>query len=294
MTSDMTCFANDLQRDLLDRQAFTFRHQLLGHPALTLENLGRMIPTLPGTQVHYSKGSLQRSDDFDQAQKLHGNGLSIEETIETIRTSDSYIMIRSPQTDASFQPLFRDLIGDIEGLMRQRGVGRQAHSPMLYLFISSPHSVTPFHIDRYANVLMQIQGTKEIRVFPQWDERIVPSTVRESVMAQSGKRVEWKPEHEALGTAFHLAPGDALHIPLAAGHHVLNGPEVSISLSIFFHTDATRSLSQAMALNDLVRRRTGLPLGAVGRSPLRDAVKAGVWRTGRNLLAALRGRTAST
>jgi hypothetical protein len=196
-------------------------------------------------------------------------------------------MIRSPHTDESFHPLFKQLQADVAGLMQKRRVGRHPHAPTLYLFISSPNSITPFHIDRYSNVLMQFQGTKEIRVFPQWDERSVPSRVRDSVIAQSGQRAVWRPETEPLGTSFHLQPGDALHIPFVAGHHVRNGPEVSISLSMFFHTDATRSLSQAMALNDHVRRRVGVPLGAVGCAPWRDAIKAGVWSTGKRVAKAL-------
>ena len=71
-----TCFANDIQRDLLDRQAFTFGHQLMGHPALTLENLGRVLPALPPQQVFYSSGLLKESDNFDRANiepELAGN-----------------------------------------------------------------------------------------------------------------------------------------------------------------------------------------------------------------------------
>ncbi|MGE5865968.1 MAG: hypothetical protein ACM32J_12840, partial [Rhizobacter sp.] len=65
-TAPLACFATDIRRDLLDRQPFTFRHRLLGHPALSLANLGRAIPALPASQVFYSSGRLQRGDDFDR------------------------------------------------------------------------------------------------------------------------------------------------------------------------------------------------------------------------------------
>ena len=288
MTSPTTYFADDMQSELLDRQSFLFHHKLLGHPALALQNLGRMIPALPEWQVHYSSGKLQPSDDFGRAHVTHANGLSIEETIETIRTSDSYIMIREPNTDVSFHPLFRELIRDVQGVMQDCGAGREAHDAKLYLFISSPNSVTPFHIDRYSNFLMQIQGRKEVSVFPQWDERSVPSRVRESVVAYSGERATWQPEMDELRTVYRLEPGDALHVPFVAGHHVRNGPEVSITLSLFFHTDATRSLTRAMHLNDKLRRRFGLRPHPVGMAPVRDAVKSGVWRFGRTVAHVLR------
>jgi hypothetical protein len=283
----MACFAEDLQRDKLDREPFTFHHKLLGHPALTLENLGRMIPTLPKSQVHWSKGSLQRSDDFIKAARLHSNGLTIEETIETIRTSDSYIMIRQPHTDATFSPLFAELLRDVEGLMEARNVGRKAHGASLYLFISSPHSVTPFHIDRFSNFLMQFQGTKELCVFPQWDERVMQHDVRESIVADSGARAMWQPEAEPLGRSFHLEAGDALHIPFVAGHHVRNGPEVSISLSMFFNTDETHAQRNAMEWNDRLRRKFGYRSSPVGPLAARDRIKAGAFRAAQRVSQAL-------
>src|SRR4051794_35273274 len=94
VTTPLTCFADDIDRERLDHEAFTFRHRLMGHPALSLENLGRVIPALPPSQVFYSSGVLDRRDDFDRAHVDHRNGLSIEETIETIRTSNSYVMVR--------------------------------------------------------------------------------------------------------------------------------------------------------------------------------------------------------
>lgn len=282
------CFADDLRRDLLDRAPFTFTHRLMGHPALSLRNLCRVIPALPAEQVFHSNGRLQRSDDFDRAHLEHPNGLSIEEAIESIRTSDAYIMVRAAETDASFQPLFRDLRAEVESLMRERGVGTAAHGATLYLFIASPGSVTPFHIDRYSTILMQFQGTKEVTVFPQWDEQVVPTPTREGFVAHTGDRPVWRTEAEPLGTTFRFAPGDALHIPFVAGHHVRNGPgEVSISMSIIFNTDETRRMVHAMVLNSRLRR-LGLSPTPAGRSAWRDAAKAGLWRTGAKLGSWLR------
>ncbi len=285
MNSSMTCFADDIRRDLLDREAFTFRHRLMDHPALSLENLGRVIPALPPSQVFYSSGKLDRGANFDRAHVEHANGLSIEETIETIRTSDSYIMVRAPEADASLHPLFRDLVGDVESLIRERRAGQKAHRAMLYLFIASPNSITPFHIDRYSTFLMQFRGSKEVTVFPQWDERVVPSDVREGFVAHAGVRPVWRPQAEPLGTTFRFAPGDALHIPFVAGHHVRNGPDdVSISMSIIFNTDETRSQTRAMALNHKLRQGLRLRPHPVGQTPWRDAVKSSVWHTGSQLV----------
>jgi hypothetical protein len=285
--SVLHCFSEDIARDLLDKQAFTFKHKLLGHPALGLENLGRVLPALPPGHVFYSSGLLKEGDNFDRASIEHPNGLTIEQTIESIRTSNSYIMVRSPEVDASFAPVFKELRADVETLMQARGVGAQAVDAKLYLFIASPGSLTPFHIDRYSTFLMQFRGSKEVGVFPQWDERVVSSSAREGFVAYSGERPEWRADSEPLASKFHFNPGDALHIPFVAGHYVRNGLEdVSISMSIIFNTQETMLLRRAMLLNHRLRHRFGR-MGwsprAVGSSAVWDGVKAGAWAAGAQL-----------
>jgi hypothetical protein len=285
MKTKTTCFAEGLQHDLLDRQPFKFGHKLLGHPALTLANLEQVLPALPSEHVYYSSGLLKESDDLDRAHIDHRNGLSLEETIESIRTSDSYIMVRTPEQHSSFAPLFDELRSDVEVLMRARGVGDRTVDPMLYLFIASPNSVTPFHVDRYSTFLMQFQGSKEVCVFPQWDERVASAADCEAFMAYAGGRPPWRPEADALGTRFHFQPGDTLHMPFMAGHYVRNGSDdVSISMSIIFNTAETVVQSRALLFNHSLRpslRRLGLSPEPVGSSFLRDSVKANLWRAGR-------------
>jgi hypothetical protein len=290
----MKCFADNIQRDLLDRQPFTFGHKLMGHPALSLDNLGRVLPALPPSQVFYSSGLLSEADNFDRANVEHPNGLSLEETVEKIRTANSYIMVRAPEADASFAPLLSDLRADVGELMRERGVGHEAVGAMLYLFIASPGSVTPFHIDRYSTFLMQFRGSKEVGVFPQWDARVVSAAAREGFVAHAGVRPEWRPEAEPLASRFFFNPGDALHIPFVAGHYVRNGTDdVSISMSIIFNTDETMRQTRAMLLNHRLRKqlnRVGLGPRPVGEEPLRDWLKAGLWSVGSGVAKRLAGR----
>jgi hypothetical protein len=51
-----SCFGDGFELELLDRNAFKFKHTLLGHPTLSLENLARVIPALPKDRVMFSKG----------------------------------------------------------------------------------------------------------------------------------------------------------------------------------------------------------------------------------------------
>jgi hypothetical protein len=281
------CFQDDVKTEQLDRSPFKFHHKLLGHPALTLENLARALPALPQDRVMYSKGLLKNGDDFETTFRRKPKDRSLEETIESIRTTDSYIMVRSPEADHSFAPLYRELIADVESLMRQRGVGARAIDPQLYLFIASPNSVTPFHIDRYSTFLLQFRGSKTVTVAEPWDERVVASPNREAYVVRQNTKLPWSGEIDNYSTAFEFSPGEALHIPFIAGHHVRNGPDdVSISMSIIFNTDQSMRWREALSFNYVARKhmsRVGMAPGFVGSRPVRDSLKARAWRAYRGL-----------
>lgn len=279
----LSCFGEGVSADKLDREPYKFAHKLMDHPALRLDNLARVLPTLPKEQVMYSKRLLQNGDDFESTFRQRPQDQTIEETIEGIRTSDSYIMVSSPQVDASFAPLHKELIADVESLMRSRGLGKEALTPKLYLFIASPNSVTPFHIDRYSTFLMQFRGSKTVTVSKPWDERVVSSQDCENYVSYASTKLPWSAEKDAHATAFEFHPGDALHIPFVAGHHVRNGADdVSISMSIIFNTEQSMAWRRALAFNHLARPmlgRVGIRPQPVGQIAWRDATKANVWRS---------------
>jgi hypothetical protein len=276
----LNCF-EQLDGGLLDRATFKCRHKLMGHPALEFSNLARVIPALPAKHVMYSVRQLGTGENFEKTFAKRPLERSIEETLENMRTADSYVMIQSPETDPSFKDLHRQLLDDIEQLMRERGVGKVAQNPHLYLFLATPGSITPFHLDRYSTFLLQFSGTKTVSVFPQWDESVVTAPRLEDYVAYHNTSLPWTDEMNGLGVHHHFTPGDAVHIPFAAGHHVHNGPgEVSVSMSIIFNTEESMRWRHALNFNHAARRRlgrVGLSVQPVGRSKLRDGMKAGVW-----------------
>lgn len=281
------CLGEGVDAEKLDREPYRFQHNLMGHPALTLENLARVLPRLPQDQVMYSGNRLKNGDNFEETFRSRPENQSIEETIEGIRTSDSYIMVSSPQVDESFAPLHKQLVSDVEALIRQRGVGSVAITPKLYLFIASPNSVTPFHIDRYSTFLLQFRGSKQVCVSRPWDERVVTNLDCENYVSYVNTRLPWSETKDQFSTTFDFRPGDALHIPFVSGHHVRNGSEdVSISMSIIFNTDQTMAWRSALNFNQRARK-IGLAPAAVGSHPVRDMAKARMW----SMWSRLRGYT---
>jgi hypothetical protein len=224
-----------------------------------------------GTDANFEKTFRERPD------------VPIAEVMDNIRVSDSYVMISSLEVHPTFKELYRDLVTDVGELMKFRKVGSAPLQPTLYLFIASPNSVTPFHIDRYSTFLLQFQGCKRVTVFPQWDERVVESRSLEDYVARRSTALRWVPEMNSLGKTYEFSPGEALHIPFAAGHHVENGSDdVSISLSVIFNTTESRRWRDALLFNSVARQyasRAGFALSSVGRDPFRDSAKAVLWRS---------------
>nr|WP_306414722.1 cupin domain-containing protein [Corallococcus carmarthensis] len=153
---------------------------------------------------------------------------------------------------------------------------------MLYLFIASPGSVTPFHLDRYSTLLMQFRGSKAVHISKAWDEQVVPAEDLEAFVARSGSKVNYRETFDQTATRYAFGPGDALHIPFVAPHYVKNGTDdVSVSLSIIFNTRETARHLRALRANHALRKRLG-PLGyhpvPVNRFLPLDHMKSGMER----------------
>ena len=278
----LRCFSGMDTMHQIDREPFKALHKLQDHPALSLANLQQVLPRLPSEQVFFSSGALKRTDDFDRAHIDQKSRFSLEESLADLQRTNAYIMVRSPEVDASFKDLFAAMKTDVEKVMQDQGLGHCALDPMLYLFIASPLSITPFHIDRYSTLLLQLQGTKKVYIYPAWDERFCSATALEDFIARSGVRPEYRSEMASFSQCFDFGPGEVLHIPFVAPHHVENGADaVSISLSIIFNTKESDLKTKALLMNKQLRRLSSVlpwqPL-PIHTSPLTDSLKGQAWR----------------
>lgn len=278
----LTCFDDRIDLTRLDREGFKLTHRPMGHPNLDLANLARVIPSLPTNQVRYSNNLLSVADNFESTFAQRPRDVSINETFERLREGNAYIMVSHLEAAESFRDIYADLRHDVQEMLKARGLKPRLFDSMLYLFIASPNSVTPFHIDRYSTLLLQFRGRKQVSVFPQYDERIVSAKHCEDYVTYENTKLPWQDDLNHLGTCFDFAPGEALHIPFVAGHHVKNGADdISISMSIIFNTEESMRWRRAMAFNHLMRpwlgkmRVTPTPVGTSAR---RDQLKAAGWK----------------
>ncbi len=266
-----------------NRQAFTIRHHLTSHPLLALPRLIELSRSLSAESVEYNAGNASVSQNPDETPRT---GLSIEETLRRIEEECSWLVLKNVERDAQYKALLDACLDEIQPHSEPLAPGMCGREA--FIFVSSAGSTTPFHIDPEYNFLLQIRGTKSMTVFDRADRAVISEQTLEKYYSGAHRNLEFKPEYEAKGQTFELAPGTGLHVPVTAPHFVKNGDQVSISLSITFQNPENERRRTLYHANAELRKRGLNPAGA-GESKLRDGVKVGAYRALRR--AGLAGRS---
>jgi cupin-like protein len=261
-------------RRKFNRQAFLVRHNLSRHPLLELQNLVELSRRLPAEHVQYNSGTLAVTEDLDHAPQT---GLSVQQTIERIEECRSWMVLKYIENDPQYRELLLTCLREVKAHSEALDPGMcDEHG---FIFITSPNSVTPCHIDPEINCLLQIRGSKTMSVFDPLDREMVSEEQLENFFARENfASVNYRDSLQARAFEAQLGPGVGVHCPVTAPHWVKNGPDVSISFSITFRTLATQRRSRVYQMNARMRS-AGLKPAPVGKSRLRDAAKHSVWRT---------------
>jgi hypothetical protein len=239
---------------------FPVRHKLTDHPAFRMERLIDLARRLPPEAVEYNAGDLPITHDPRCTPR---NGLSVEETLRRITECRSWMVLKRVEVDPEYRSVLDECLDRVAPLapgMRTRRA---------FIFLSSPGSVTPYHIDHEYNFLLQIRGRKTMSIF---DRGVVSEEELERFYRGEHRNLVFANHHARCARTFDLGPGDGVHVPVNAPHYVLNGPEVSISFSITFRTPEGDRRSAVYLVNDRLRR-LGLKPRAVGSAPIVDGAK---------------------
>ncbi len=252
-------------------------HGLTGHDLLTIDALAHLAERMSAASVEYNLGKLPLGI---RPQDTPANGLTLGETIRSIESNGSWAVLKNVERDPAYGALLERALEELAPLVA-RETGPMLHREA-FLFLSSPGSVTPFHMDPEHNILLQIMGEKVMTVFPAGDDELVPATKSESFHDGGHRNLDWRDDFRELGTPFHLQPGDAIHVPVKAPHFVENGPAVSISLSVTWRSERSVAEGELHGLNALLRRR-GLPTTRIGARPERQRASRIAYRIMRKL-----------
>lgn len=269
------------------RLPYRIQHTLASHPLLQLPALIELCKRLPGGKVEYNAGDLPLTQD---PYATPGNGLSAEETLRRIRECDSWLVLKYVEQDPPYRAVLDACLDEIA---RHGGADPASYfKRAAFIFVSSPGSMTPLHIDPENNFLLQVAGNKTMSTFDRLDRRVVAERDLERFASGGHRNLSPDPSTLPAPEVHELRPGDGLHVPMHAPHFVRNGSEVSISLSVTFQTRASDT-AHAVYWTNAKLRRLGLaprPPAESPRTSSRDALKYAVFKGLRGVKRALRSR----
>lgn len=274
---------NDSQTAVLfeknfDRSAFPFSHTLHNSPYFSYDaliDLANRIQARPN-RYHLEEGDTTPGKGWSirQARK------SLQENLKEIADTHSFVMLKRVHEEPEYAQILKECVIELSDLTRT-DIRRHYRDGLMTILVTSPHRVTPYHIDSEANLLMQIQGSKFVYIFDGNDREILPATELERFWTGDIKAATYREHLQDRALRFRLTPGAGVHNPVIFPHWVQNGPEVSISLSINFKR-VTDNAADAFRINSRLRR-VGLHPKEPGKLQMIDHTKGVVYRTFRNV-----------
>jgi hypothetical protein len=253
-------------------------HGFALHPLMQLPNLQRLAKSLYTTkQCRFIKpGTTQKSNFYHHANPHDGR--DIDEVFSRITEPGSWIALYNIETDPEYAGFLRSVVDAARPLIEAEQSG--IHSIQGFLFISTPPSITPFHIDRENNLWLQIHGRKIMSVWDHRDRDTVPARhVENFIQTGALDNVKLTEANRARAHDFDVTAATGIYFPSTSPHMTSTIPcgedpagNVSISVGVVFYTDQTRLTANAHILNRYLRK-LGLKPSFAGESRVKDRIK---------------------
>jgi hypothetical protein len=207
------------------------------------------------------------------------------DVIRDLHNANAWLTLLNVEDDPGMAELMNTHLDQLEpGVTAKQG---KMCKRVAFVFVSSPNSVTPVHFDIEHSLLMQVSGSKNVSVGSYENDAVRRHEI-ERYWDGSHGRIEMLPREVA---AYTLTPGRAVYIPPGTPHWVRNGPDISLSVTLTYFTDATVRENRIEDFNSYLRRRHLHPREP-GRSITVDTAKLcamSILAVGRRLQSAVVG-----
>ncbi len=267
---------------------FAIKHKLADHPLLTLSRIAQLAAELPRDLIEYNSGQVAISQDPDSIPSIDLDPVDI---VKRIETAGAWMVLKRIENSPAYRRLLEDALLSVaraRGFDSLNAAGFEQIEG--FMFVSSPNSTTPFHLDSEDNFFVQIHGEKFFTVYDNDDRAMVPDDEIERSMTKH-RNLTYDASFADRGHEFHMHGGDGCYIPYQWPHWVRTANEFSISLAITWKTKAVRRANDLHFLNSMLRG-IGLPQKAPGKRPALDAIKLAIFRTGTTAIRPLRSSMA--
>lgn len=268
------------------------RHRVGELPALQLPaliELGKRLEANGRIRSHSHDATAGTA--FNDAPQLHPNAKGVAATLVDIEHAAAWMSLLNVQSDPEYREVVDEVLDSIRPQVEAVDPGMCYRAG--WIFITSPGAVTPFHMDKEHNFILQLRGHKRLYVWDHRDTAAVSEHARDRFhRTHSRELLQWREELRERARVFDLEPGMGAYMPSTSPHLVENGDGPSITMSFTYYTRATRRNALLHRTHDMMRSAGWVP-PAVDRFPLFDGVTAaaaglyaGVRRVGRHLVGA--------
>jgi hypothetical protein len=265
-------------------------HDLASHPLFQFDALVALAKRLPHKQVRFHSTSAAADSDFERVEQQHPHHLGLDEAMANMETSGSWIALHNAQTDPIYKKILDEVLDEVNGRIDAKDPGM--FNRAMWIFISSPNSVTPFHIDHEQNFLMQLRGKKHALLWHPLD--VLDDHALEVFHSQwHRKEVKYSPSYDDVAQKYVLEPGQGVYMPCTAPHLVKNADNVSLTVSMTYCTNATRRTETTYRGKNALRK-LGLTPAPLGASPVADAMTYRLYKTFLDARALAKGDRSDT
>jgi hypothetical protein len=157
----ITADNESLKRDF-PLKPFAIRHQFAGHPLLTLPRIAQLAKELPRDLIEYWSGNADISQDPDKVKSVD---LDPVDVVNRIQTAGAWMVLKRVEKSPEYRALLEDALTSVaraRGFKTVKDAGFEQIEG--FMFVSSPNSTTPFHMDAEDNFFVQIHGEKTFAI----------------------------------------------------------------------------------------------------------------------------------
>jgi len=263
---------------------FAIKHKLANHPLLTLPRIAQLAAELPRDLIEYNSGDAAISQDPDKVKSVD---LDPVDVVNRIQSAGAWMVLKRVEKSPEYRALLEDALLSVA---RARGFNSLADAGFSqvegFLFVSSPNSTTPFHMDAEDNFFVQIHGEKTFAIYDNRDGGIADDAQVEHSFTKH-RNVPYDDGFKPRRIEFRLFDGDGCYVPYLWPHWVKTADSYSISLAITWKTEEVKRQNDLHFFNSMLRG-LGLPQAAPGKNPGLDNIKLVAYRTAAAMIEPLR------
>lgn len=284
MTPHMLTADDAAFKALFPLKPFRIRHNLAGDPRLTLPAILDLVKALPRDRIEYNSGKAAVSQDPDTTPLVD---LDPEDVITQIETAGAWMVLKKVEHHPVYKALLEEALLSVAAAQGFESVKDAKFTDIQgFMFVSSPNSTTPFHLDSEDNFFVQIHGDKQFAIYDNTDRTIATEDQIEHAITKH-RNLKFDDAFAPLGNVNELSPGEGVFVPYIWPHWVKTKGTYSISLAITWKTPEVKRRNSLYVANSMLRDR-GFPQQAPGVNPSMDGFKIAAMQTLTLLAAPLR------